>query len=870
MTNDYFNDHTGLKSLEWWTGQVVDEKNWAGNENDKIHKRDDIPGWGKRYKVRIFGRDPKQKDTKDDELEMAEVLYPVTAGSGHAGATHTANIRQGTYVVGYYKDGVDATEPIIMGVLGNNSQTRLYGGDPSEGFIPRTGFKGLNGDKKVSTKNMYAEGPSSIPFFEGIDLHGWLVHLVDQVKDGSPCEFIPKIQKCEGPSGGIRGIQSAIKNALALINRIKAEANSFMGAVSNLTSSINNVISSATGLITQMVKNIIDKMRGYVVNKINAGISDLMNLLPPNKRPGANEKAEKTTDILQCVFNKIIKGLLSLVEKLLRDIIDQYINAPMCAAEQFLANLLSSILGTITSAIDSALSGINSIFGAAMNFVGKVLDVLDIVSGVLKFLSCDEEQDCSMGDQWSFWNGASCVLDKVSAGLSSITSALAGAGSSAPPCNTSQLPCGPPNISISGFGGGDGALANPIISATGSILGIDLVSGGRGYTSPPNVIVTQNCNNGNGAVIRSVIGTNTDTTTTINDGNGNTITITGGTTTTSGDTTTITGGTTTTNGNSTITDSTATINDGNGNTITITGGTATIGEDTTTITGGTTTTENIGNGSVIGFEITDPGTGYLPAPDGSTGGDRIKLSEPCDTIVKKVRTGYEKTKKPGKPVRVRRGDIVYLPPSTVVQVFNSKGVLVQTLNGLGQLTPITIKSSGTFTAPNCVDDIGLGSSVTTSPLVGPRLIGIPIGRPTIPTSLPIIPTSRPTIPGRSYPVVLKIGKTIIKDPGVNYDPTDPIVIFPDNGAVLIPKYDDAGSLIDVAIENPGIGFTDYPNIYIDSVNGINAEIIPQFEVIRLGDLSQEKDIVPTDAQIIHVVDCVGKIAPKTTFDIVPR
>ena len=110
------------------------------------------------------------------------------------------------------------------------------------------------------------------------------------------------------------------------------------------------------------VKNIIDKMRGYVVNKINAGISDLINLLPPNQRPGANEKAENTTDILQCVFNKIIKGLVGMVEKLLRGIVDQYINAPMCAAEQFLANLLSSILGTITSAINSALSGLNSIF----------------------------------------------------------------------------------------------------------------------------------------------------------------------------------------------------------------------------------------------------------------------------------------------------------------------------------------------------------------------------------------------------------------------------------------------------------------------------------------------------------------------------
>jgi hypothetical protein len=650
-----------------------------------------------------------------------------------------------------------------MGVLGNNSQTRLYGGDPNEGFIPRSGFKGQNGDKKVSTKNLYAEGPSSIPFFEGITPRAWLVHMVDQVKDGTPCEFIPKIQKCEGPGGGIRGIQSAIKNALAFINRIKAEENSFIGAASDLASSTNNVISSAASLITQMVKNIIDKMRGYVVNKINAGISDLINFLPPNQRPGAIEKVEDATDKVQCVINKIIKGLIGLVEKLLREIVDQYINAPMCAAEQFLANLLGSILGPITSAIDTALSAINSIFGSAINFVGKVLDVLDTVSGVLKFLSCDEEQDCSMGDQWSFWNGASCVLDKVSAGLSSITNGLVSAGSSTPPCNTSQYPCGPPIINISGPVG-SGALANPIISATGSILGIDLVSGGSGYSSPPNVIVTQNCNNGSGAVIRSII-------------------------------------------------------------------------DTQVLNGGTTVAEN-GIGSVIGFEIIDSGTGYLSAADGSTGGNGVKISEQCDTIIKTIKNGYQKPQNPGKLVNVVSGDEVYLPPSTVVQVFNSNGDLVQTLNGLGQLTPITINFAGSFTAPDCVEK----------------------------TDIPI----SSNIPGGSYPVVLEIGDVVINDSGVNYDPTDPIVIVPDNGAVLTPTYDDAGALINVTIENAGIGFTDYPNIYIDSINGINAEIIPQFKIIRLGDLSQEKDIVPSDAQIIHVVDCVGRIPPKTTFDIVPR
>lgn len=757
MNNNFFNDYSGLNTLEWWLGQVVDEKNWSKNENDSIHKRDDIAGWGKRYKVRIFGRDSKQKDTKDDELEMAEVLYPVTAGSGHAGATQTANIRQGAYVIGFYKDGVDATEPIIMGVLGNNAQTRLYGGDPNDGFTPRTGYKGLDGDKDAATKNMYAEGPSSIFFDEAGNVNplSWVVSLVDQVKDGTPCEFIPKTRACEGPGGETRGMQSAIQKALADINRIKAEANSFIGAASDLSSDINNVVNTATNLISQAVKVTINEMRGYVVNKLNAGVSDLIDKLPPNQRPGFNQANETATDTLQCVFNKIIRGLADLVKQLLEEIIDQYVNAPLCAVEQFLSSLLGSILGDITDAINSALAVLSSALGGAISFVGSALDVLSIISGVLSFLSCDEPPACTSGDQWSFWNGASCVLDDVSDTLSTVTSAII-SGVAAPPCDTSQLPCGPPIITISGPTG-SGALGNPIISATGAILGIDLVNGGSGYVAPPNVAVTQNCNNGGGAVIESII-------------------------------------------------------------------------DTQGITG-------VGIGSVVGFNIIDSGTGYLPAPDGSTGGNGITFSQPCDTLVKTAKSGYEEPKKPGTVVSVIPGDVVYLPPATVVEIFNSNGVSVQTLNGLGQLTPITITASGSFTSPECVPGSGSGFN-------------------------------------GSYPVILEIGEVIINNPGLNYSPEDPIRIIPDNGASLIPIYNGAGSLTGVNIQSPGIGFTEYPNIFIESQTGINANIVPQFKIVKiLSDVgigsivsgistSTAQGVAISAAQVVHVVDCVGKIPLK--------
>ena len=74
------------------------------------------------------------------------------------------------------------------------------------------------------------------------------------------------------------------------------------------------------------------------------------------------------------------------------------------------------------------------------------------------------------------------------------------------PCLTGDQPCGPPKLKFFG-GGGVGASANPVIDVNGNLIAVDLVSGGFGYVSPPQVQVIDPCNNGSGAVLQSILGT---------------------------------------------------------------------------------------------------------------------------------------------------------------------------------------------------------------------------------------------------------------------------------------------------------------------------------------------------------------------------
>ena len=112
---------------KWWIGQIADESTWIGNiEKGKFQSKDSVPGWGRRYKVRIMGlHDQGQDAIPDDQLPWANVMYPITAGGGQADAFQTPGLRQGNVVFGFFMDGGDQEVPVIMGVLGNNSQTQL-------------------------------------------------------------------------------------------------------------------------------------------------------------------------------------------------------------------------------------------------------------------------------------------------------------------------------------------------------------------------------------------------------------------------------------------------------------------------------------------------------------------------------------------------------------------------------------------------------------------------------------------------------------------------------------------------------------------------------------------------------------------------
>ncbi len=125
---------------------------------------------------------------------------------------------------------------------------------------------------------------------------------------------------------------------------------------------------------------------------------------------------------------------------------------------------------------------------------------------------------------------------------------------------------------------------------------------------------------------------------------------------------------------------------------------------------------------------------------------------------------------------------------------------------------------------------------------------------------------RPPDPVRTYPVILVIDEIYIEDPGFGYQPGDTIQVVPqDKGAQLEPVINPRGEIEEIIVRNPGVGFLDLPELIIESETGYNARLIPVLKVIPVNEINVQF----TPAQLVTVVDCVGKLPPTKTFNV-PR
>lgn len=891
-----------------WEGRVVDVIDTrVGKLQTKESSEQLAPGF--YVKVRILGvhTDDVAK-LRNEQLPWVEVSGTVL-GSGRAGSGATPNIQPGDHVYGIYVNG----RPVIWGVQLCDPQNTL------------STFQGLNGydafsvyrlgTTPISRIDVPGGGQFSLPPEKAWDPRFY--SLSDSVK-GDPQTYSK--MACPAPNEVVNaaGMSSKISETIKKIESYQKSVRKYEAAALKYINDKEQVAQEWIRQMSKWLNGKIEWLLSYIQRKITAGINDASaaasKQIPINGRFAAREAQSAVVEAIICLFKNMMKAIAGIMEKVMIELVNRYVNVPLCAIENFLKTLLSNVFGMISS----ALSGIANILrGIISNVAGFINQVLGFAATILKLFECELNEKDSGVKEWHILDGANTQNAKLTLDIEGIINNAKSLANNfkniidpntlninanllnfsnifaSLTCNAGPLPCGPPTIQFLG-GGGQGTRGNAIISAVGEIIGVDIITPGNNYTSVPTVSFIDACGKGYAAtgiailgkvptVVLKAVGPTSDGSYVLVWRSQNAVTA------------TTNFGATSLNGNTKVNPATTTtyrivVSDSSGLTaeasVTITPGVSTIGDGDSNegATGETITFENfviedVIDQGVIAVVIENSGFGYIPQPDGSLGGDGRVWSESDETIVRR----YDPINGDGF------GGIIGVDSGAGISTSGSDGV-VDPNNIQPQVVPIIGAGNRpdlyTYDLPYPPDsliDLNPGDLILT-PANSSTITVVDVNGNDIATVLPGVPTlidgtgsttapplsgqlsvsltqeTLPTSDDGKYPVMLKICSVTIQDPGVNYSEDDIIEVTPSNGAVLKPIIGQYGTISGVEVMQSGMGFTESPTIRIKSETGYGAVLIPYLCVNNIGDLTEdERNALAQEGKILQVVDCVGKV-----------
>lgn len=339
--------------FNWWVGQIPDDSYWRSNINPETYKSEkDIPGWAYRYKVRIIGlHDREEEAIKSDQLPWAQVMYPVTAGGGQGGSMQTPNIRQGMFVFGFFLDGADQQVPVIMGVLGNNTQTKLastiginssnYAG--TSGNANRSGNDGKETGKsvpEVSDSNVSRNQalPRTKPIEEAAGKN--VAPIASQRQDQKLKEKVTLASPYKDQQTNLKNITIAIselsKKFIELKNILLIYAAAASSKVSDIQAQIAKLIDEAADIIAKCMKGIMDQVKGFTQDMINEALKPFENISIPSFKLQMLQGKISGFESLSCVFVKIGEELFGLIKDYLNDLFGPQISNIQNTTEQSL------------------------------------------------------------------------------------------------------------------------------------------------------------------------------------------------------------------------------------------------------------------------------------------------------------------------------------------------------------------------------------------------------------------------------------------------------------------------------------------------------------------------------------------------------
>jgi hypothetical protein len=436
-------NYIGKDGFSWWIGQVAHPDYWK-------KAADYFNGdWNYRCKVRIIGYHPFSGSVlSDEDLPWAQVMIDPAFGSSQGGTGKTLDLKGGETCFGFFLDGDDAQQPVVLGLLHRSDGVKNLisednvKSDMSSGFKPFTGHPGNKVkatqlearqnkeiDQTTTTEQRNEQSaetspiPPSLAYTSNIDLGldatGVPLNSIswDNTKGFTTNinVFDPKLnlfgdklvcqaqstygieKKCDRTYISVNGcennligqITQGLQDFIAVTNGLDQYLGTFIDPVLNEIVDIGNSIKNCARQIGGIVKLIINNLRNTIFKCITWAFRKLVALkVPLSQQKIILEAMKKYLDIIFCILEKLPGGIIDYIEGLLGDLAANTINAPICAVEQWTAGILAKVMDSIENALSTIMSGIGWLTGGLSTVSGILNQASSLASQIFSFLEC--------------------------------------------------------------------------------------------------------------------------------------------------------------------------------------------------------------------------------------------------------------------------------------------------------------------------------------------------------------------------------------------------------------------------------------------------------------------------------------------------
>ena len=400
----------GRDGFLWWIGQVAHKDSWR-----EVNAAISLRGFkGNRVKVRIVGYhpfDPEGNILPDEDLPWAEVLADPFSGNGQGGVSKTLSLVGGEMVLGFFLDGEDAQQPVIMGLFPKYDDVKdTYTAAQmktrkSSGFEPFQAYTranltqpeapaahqtktDLNSEKKK--KNIISDRAADnekVRLVSNDASKKYQERTNTTSENWTPCK-----------NDDIGKISQIVTDFIEVTRGWENALDSWVDPLTNTVIDIQGELEFIKGEVSGIMRGTMNEMKTALMKKINKKFKKVLSDMK-KKDPKASGKEKKAKNaqkgigtLVACAFNKALEAIGGFILNMFKNLLGKVLNGAICAVQEFTAGIFAKMFDVLEGALGKIMSGLNWLLGGFDSIKNVLRSASGIARKILNFIKgCDDE-----------------------------------------------------------------------------------------------------------------------------------------------------------------------------------------------------------------------------------------------------------------------------------------------------------------------------------------------------------------------------------------------------------------------------------------------------------------------------------------------